>query len=93
MLIRLIALSLVLTLPITPAAAKTEGKSSEAKSPGEQRICEDIILTGSRLAKRRFCGTRAEWADRRLQDRQAIEKVQLSPCVRNKNGMNGRPSC
>ena len=33
---------------------------------------------GSRLAKRRVCATRAEWAERRLQDRQDAEKIQRS---------------
>ena len=48
-----------------------------------ERICEKITPIGSRLASKRFCGTRAEWADRKLQDKQALEKAQLSPCVRN----------
>ncbi len=48
-----------------------------------ERICEKITPVGSRLATKRFCGTRAEWADRKLQDKQALERAQLSPCVRD----------
>lgn len=48
-----------------------------------ERICETITPIGSRLATKRFCGTRAEWADRRLQDKQALEKAQMGPCVVN----------
>jgi hypothetical protein len=47
-----------------------------------EKICENITPIGSRLATKRFCGTRAEWADRKLQDKQALEKAQMSPCVR-----------
>ena len=64
-------------------------------SPGDpnERICENITPTGSRLATRRFCGTRAQWADKQLQDRQEIEKIQRSPCVYQGNSASGRPSC
>lgn len=47
-----------------------------------EKICQNITPIGSRLATKRFCGTRAEWEDRKLQDKQALEKAQLSPCVR-----------
>ncbi len=53
------------------AAAKT--KAAEQN----EIICEQQEVTGSRLAKKRVCMTRAQWAASRLQDRQAIEKVQV----------------
>jgi hypothetical protein len=62
-----------------------------------ERICETIIPIGSRIGAKKFCGTRAEWADRKRQDREALERAQLSPCVmthmvQGANG-NGHPSC
>ena len=47
-----------------------------------ERICETIKPIGSRLVTKRFCGTRAEWADRKLQEKQELERAQLNPCVR-----------
>ena len=47
-----------------------------------ERICETIKPIGSRLTTKRFCGTRAEWADRKLQEKQELERAQLNPCVR-----------
>ena len=47
-----------------------------------ERICETIKPIGSRLATKRFCGTRAEWADRKLQEKQELERAQLNPCVK-----------
>jgi hypothetical protein len=77
----------------TPAlAGQSPSQPKPAVDPNE-RICEDIVQTGSRLASRRFCGTRAEWADRKKQDREAVEKAQLSPCVLTHNGGGGRASC
>jgi hypothetical protein len=62
--------------PPVPATNTTVGNPNE-------KICENITPIGSRLATKRFCGTRAEWADRKLQDKQALEKAQMGPCVRN----------
>ena len=59
----------------------------------KERVCETVTVTGSRLGKKKFCATRAEWADQKLQDRQVIEKIQMSPCVPTTSGATGRPSC
>ena len=75
------AASLILGVP---AAAQT-GASATAAAPaatGKVRdpneiVCEKQEVIGSRLATRRVCMTRAEWADRKLQDRQEIERVQV----------------
>jgi hypothetical protein len=37
-----------------------------------RRECRVVGETGSRLARRRVCGTRAEWAEKDRQDRQAM---------------------
>jgi hypothetical protein len=66
-----------------PAASADPAQPKPAAAGNHERICETITLTGSRLGKKRFCATRAEWADRRLQDRHEIEKIQRSPCVVN----------
>lgn len=88
MLVRLLALSLAATVPFSaPVAAPTQ--PSSALDPNE-RVCESIPVLGSRLAKRRICATRAEWEERKRQDRQAVEQIQKQiggPCstVANKN--------
>jgi hypothetical protein len=60
--------------PLVPATNTNVGNPNE-------KICETIKPIGSRLATKRFCGTRAEWADRKLQEKQALEDAQRSPCV------------
>ena len=76
--------------PSTDAQAQANTSAAPVK---EERYCETITMTGSRLAKRKFCGTRAEWAEKKMQDRQAIEKIQTQLCVYNKTTSTGRPSC
>jgi predicted secreted protein len=39
-------------------------------------VCEKQEVIGSRLAVRRVCMTRSQWAERRMEDRQATEKIQ-----------------
>lgn len=94
MLVRLLALSLAATVPMAaPAAAPTQPKT--AYDPNE-RVCESIPELGSRLAKRRVCATRAEWEERKRQDRQAIEQIQKQiggPCSTVANKNIGAPSC
>lgn len=61
--------------PQAPAPAAHNGWD-----PNE-RICEKMYETGSRLATHVVCATRAEWERRKLEDRQAVERLQMSPCV------------
>jgi hypothetical protein len=42
-----------------------------------EKVCQKIEVTGSRLATRRVCKTRAEWADMEMQNRQEIERLQV----------------
>jgi hypothetical protein len=88
--------ALALSLPAASPAQAMAGEKNAPQAAGEdpnQKVCENITLVGSRLAKKRVCATRAEWADRKLQDRQAVEKAQTSPCMLQSTGGNGKPSC
>ncbi len=77
----------------TPAAAQKKVDPNLNVGDPNERICEKITPVGSRLATKRFCGTRAEWADRRRQDREALEAAQKGPCVITTTGATGRPAC
>lgn len=44
------------------------------------KVCEIVTPVGSRLATRKICATRAEWDDKRRQDREAVEKAQVVQC-------------
>lgn len=57
-----------------PAAAPTTEKQADDLN---KLVCEKQESTGSRLAKKRICLTKAQWAERRLQDRQELERVQM----------------
>ena len=75
-----------------PASGKQVAPNHNVGDPNE-RICENITPIGSRLATKRFCGTRAEWADRKRQDRESLEAAQKSPCMITTTGATGRPAC
>lgn len=64
---------------MAPAFAQ-DSKPSESRDPNE-RICEKIKIVGSRLATKRYCATRAEWEDKRRQDREATDRMQRVPCL------------
>jgi len=77
----LAALSAILFVAPAPARQATPASAQQAAPDPNEKICEDVIQTGSRIASKRICATRAEWEDKRRQDREAVEKAQLSPCV------------
>lgn len=57
--------------PVTQPAARPQA------SDPNKLICEKQEALGSRLARRKVCKTREQWAQDRLDDRQLIEKVQV----------------
>jgi hypothetical protein len=61
--------------PVQQAAASTSQPSDQ-----NQIVCEKITELGSRLATKRVCMTRAEWAERRRQDRITTEAAQQTRC-------------
>jgi hypothetical protein len=65
-----------------PALAAPNQAVAPSQGP-DAKICEVITVTGSRLATKRICATRAEWDERRRSDREEIDRAQRSPCVVN----------
>jgi hypothetical protein len=57
-----------------------DSKAEPIKDPNE-KICEKQSVLGSRLATRRVCATRAEWAEQRRLDKEAIDQGQRSACL------------
>lgn len=76
MIARLTALAIAATIPAAATAAPPDQPALTA-DPNE-KICETVTQIGSRLSRKRICATRAEWAQRRLQDRQDAEQIQKS---------------
>src|SRR5215213_10528963 len=75
--------TMLVTAPVGYAQADTLSSSKRVAADPNERICEDIIQTGSRLAKKRFCGTRAEWESRKKADKEVVEDAQrhaTDPC-------------
>jgi hypothetical protein len=67
-----------------PGTAAVYGDS--AKSPQydpNERICENVTMLGSRIAKKRICASRAQWEEMKRQDRAVVEDAQkkaADPC-------------
>ncbi|GAA4747298.1 hypothetical protein GCM10023264_11260 [Sphingomonas daechungensis] len=65
---------------------QTVPASNTNVGPKDEKICENITPIGSRLATKRFCGTRAEWEDRKRQDRDFTEQVQKGRHCQSQGG-------
>ena len=98
MSIRLFAMVFALSLPAaSPAQAMTDEKKAPqvAGEDPNEKVCENITAIGSRLSKKRVCATRAEWAEKRKLDREAIDQAQRAangPC-QTTNTHTGAAAC
>jgi len=72
--------TLIAALSIGSAAPAEQPKAKAPLDPNE-KVCETIKPLGSRLATKRVCATRAEWAEQRKQDREETEKAQRLGCL------------
>ena len=62
-------------------------ESHKTRPPADpnQKICEDLTMVGSRLATKRICATRAEWAAKKQQDKDEVGRIQRNLCVPTKS--------
>jgi len=79
---RTLSLAMIAATCLSRASASQaeDNKAKKAPDPNE-KVCETIKPVGSRLATKRVCATRAEWADKRKQDREETEKAQRLGCL------------
>ncbi|QNA85641.1 hypothetical protein G4G27_17855 [Sphingomonas sp. So64.6b] len=77
-----VALGILISFALAmPAAAKDPAPSTQRKTPDpNQVVCEKQEVLGSRLAVRKVCMTRSEWAAQRQSDRSLVERSQLGSC-------------
>ncbi|MFN3585342.1 hypothetical protein [Phenylobacterium sp.] len=80
MLISMLA-AVVMLADGTPAAAEGAKKADDAN----KMICKSEAVAGSRMPKR-ICATKAEWEQRRLDAKDALDKSQTN---RPLNGTTG----
>jgi hypothetical protein len=79
----------LLAATVSPAIAQTATTSPSQPAtarPGQdpnEIVCQRQEVVGSRLSTKKICMSRAEWADRQLQDRQELERAQT------RRGMKG----
>lgn len=59
-----------------PQGVPNSAASADKAPDPNEVICEREQETGSRVGAKRVCMTRSQWADRKSQDRQEIEKAQ-----------------
>jgi invasion protein IalB len=61
-----------------PAAAQTDAPSAgKKKGDPNEMVCEKQEVLGTRLATKRVCKTRAEWAEQRRLQRSDLERTQV----------------
>ena len=78
----LIAGALVASVAM-PSLAQAPAQKPTKGTDANEVICEKQQVLGSRLATRRVCKTRSQWAQDRLDDRQDLERRQVQRPMTN----------
>ncbi len=73
--------------------AIAEVTAAKGNDNPNEKICESITPVGSRLGSKKVCATRAEWAEKRRLDREAIDRGQVGACMPQTTGNTGKPGC
>ena len=60
------------------AVQSADNPTKEASADSDKLICKRDKVSGSRLSARKVCMTAAEWERQRIEDRQAVEKIQTN---------------
>ena len=71
--------SFALTMPVL---GQNDARPAKKKSDPNEIVCEKQEVLGSRLAVRRVCRTRSEWAEQRQADRDLVSRSQLGSCLK-----------
>lgn len=71
-----VSVALIAAPAIAQAPAASPAEATAKKDDPNEKVCVKEEITGSRLGAKRVCMTRAEWADRKLQDQQELVRVQ-----------------
>ena len=82
---------------VTMIGLQEPALSQSAPSPkkSDEIVCERMEVIGTRLGSKRVCATRAEWAEKRKLDREAVDQAQRTangPC-QTVNTHTGAASC
>jgi hypothetical protein len=97
MLIRLVLATGALSFLIAGTAGADPVPSSSKRPIADpnQKVCETVTAVGSRLAAKKICATRAEWAEMRKQDRDVVDQAQRSANIgcNTVNTHTGAPAC
>ena len=59
-----------------PAAASAQDSATRPPPDANEKVCETVTTIGSRIAAKKVCATRAEWAQKRKDDRNLAEDIQ-----------------
>jgi len=70
----------LLPFAVATVSVSAAEKPAKPRDPN-QVVCENEEVLGSRLATRRVCMTRAQWAERQRDARATIDRSQTQLCV------------
>lgn len=75
-------LAVIALLAVDAATPAPKPAGIKSASDPNKIICEKEDTLGSRLQAHKICMTRAQWAERRRNDRDVVDRSQTNVCTR-----------
>ncbi len=72
-------ISFALALPV--AAQNSTARATKKKTDPNEVVCEKQSVIGSRLATKKVCLTRSQWAEQRQSNHDLVNRSQASGCM------------
>jgi len=73
--------AVIFTAPSYARADDQQNQSKKKTRDPNETVCEQEEVLGSRLASRRVCMTRAQWAEKQRDDRALVDRSQTQQCL------------
>lgn len=83
LVVRLASLGTMISFALAlPAAAQNStAPAAKKKTDPNEVVCEKQTVIGSRLATKKVCLTRSQWAEQRQNNRDLVNRSQVNGCM------------
>jgi hypothetical protein len=81
LVVRLVALGAMVCFALPAAAQNSATPTAKKKADPNEVVCEKQTVLGSRLATKRVCLTRSQWAEQRQGNHDLVNRSQTSGCM------------
>jgi invasion protein IalB len=81
LVVRLVTLTAMVSVALPAVAQNSAAPTTKKKPDPNEVVCEKQSVLGSRLATKKVCLTRSQWAEQRQSNHDLVARSQTSGCM------------